>query len=243
MRGQKKKNHAAKGPFKVRLLLCHVCGRSAISAFVLPLFTRSLLRDVCANFRLWRCSRRPFVGERGAEAAPEPDHGGELRPAGEGGHHLGRGQAAAGRTRRRPRLSPSPPSRPVSHLSLPPQLKCCGSSGSGDWLTSRYVTRGEAEGRVVPDSCCKTSTRLCGRRDHPSNIYKVEVSAPPSGLCFDWLLVWFDLVGLLAFAGRLHLQAGAVPGRSPPGYRSGGGRSGLPAGNRASAALHYQSWL
>lgn len=93
---------------------------------------------------------------------------------------------------------------------------------------------------MVPDSCCKTSTPLCGRRDHPSNIYKVEVSAPSSGLCVDWLLVLSHLVGLLAFAGRLHLQAGAVSGRPPPGYRSGGGRSGLPAGKKASAAPHYQ---
>lgn len=66
------------------------------------------------------------------------------------------------------------------------------------------------------------------------------MSAPSSGLCVDWLLVLFHLVGLLAFAGRLHLQAGAVSGRPPPGYRSGGGRSGLPAGKKASAAPHYQ---
>lgn len=97
---------------------------------------------------------------------------------------------------------------------------------------------------MVPDSCCKTSTPLCGRRDHPSNIYKVEVSAP-SQRTLVLIGSWFvsDLVGLLAFAGRLHLQAGAVPGRSPPGYRSGGGRSGLPAGNKASASPHYQSWF
>lgn len=42
------KNHAAKGPFRVRLLLCHVCGCSAISAFILPLSTSLLLQDVFA---------------------------------------------------------------------------------------------------------------------------------------------------------------------------------------------------
>ena len=26
-------------------------------------------------------------------------------------------------------------------------------------------------GSLVPDSCCKTPTLLCGRRDHPSNIH------------------------------------------------------------------------
>lgn len=36
----------------------------------------------------------------------------------------------------------------------------------------------------------------------------------------------------LASAGRLHLQAGAVPGRSPAGHRSGGDRRGVPAGTK-----------
>lgn len=30
----------------------------------------------------------------------------------------------------------------------------------------------------MPDSCCKTVVARCGRRAHPSNIYKVEVSTP-----------------------------------------------------------------
>lgn len=28
---------------------------------------------------------------------------------------------------------------------------------------------------IVPESCCKTPTDQCGARDHPSNIYKLEV--------------------------------------------------------------------
>jgi len=32
-------------------------------------------------------------------------------------------------------------------------------------------------GSVVPDSCCKTPTFLCGKRDHPSNIqYTVGIA-------------------------------------------------------------------
>lgn len=54
------------------------------------------------------------------------------------------------------------------------QFKCCGSNGSSDWAESIFIRSG-ANGRLVPDSCCKTSTELCGLRDHPSNIYKVEV--------------------------------------------------------------------
>jgi len=43
-------------------------------------------------------------------------------------------------------------------------------------MHSVYIIKSpEAEKRVVPDSCCKTITPQCGKRDHPSNIYKVEV--------------------------------------------------------------------
>ena len=33
----------------------------------------------------------------------------------------------------------------------------------------------------MPDSCCKTVVARCGQRAHPSNIYKVEVSALSRG--------------------------------------------------------------
>lgn len=62
----------------------------------------------------------------------------------------------------------------LSFLSL--QFKCCGSNNSHDWMVSVYISSKQAEDRVVPDSCCKTITPHCGKRDHPSNIYKVEVS-------------------------------------------------------------------
>ncbi|KAK3517769.1 hypothetical protein QTP70_018330 [Hemibagrus guttatus] len=57
---------------------------------------------------------------------------------------------------------------------LQQDFKCCGSNNSFDWQQSKYIQSQEAEQRVVPDSCCKTVTQNCGRRDHPSNIYKVE---------------------------------------------------------------------
>ncbi|KAK1891565.1 CD151 antigen, partial [Dissostichus eleginoides] len=57
---------------------------------------------------------------------------------------------------------------------LQEEFKCCGSNSSSDWAESVWIRSREAEGRVVPDSCCKSLTTLCGRRDHPSNIYKVE---------------------------------------------------------------------
>ncbi|KAI1890092.1 hypothetical protein AGOR_G00169660 [Albula goreensis] len=57
---------------------------------------------------------------------------------------------------------------------LQQEFKCCGSNRSTDWADSEWVKSGGAEGRLVPDSCCKTPTPQCGKRDHPSNIYKVE---------------------------------------------------------------------
>ncbi|MCJ8733651.1 hypothetical protein PDJAM_G00226090 [Pangasius djambal] len=57
---------------------------------------------------------------------------------------------------------------------LQQEFKCCGSHNSSDWMESVWVRTGESSKRVVPDSCCKTPMELCGERDHPSNIYKVE---------------------------------------------------------------------
>ncbi|XP_032124432.1 tetraspanin-11 isoform X2 [Sapajus apella] len=57
---------------------------------------------------------------------------------------------------------------------LQQDFKCCGSTSSADWQRSTYILSREAEGRWVPDSCCKTVVVRCGRRAHPSNIYKVE---------------------------------------------------------------------
>ncbi|NXC57146.1 CD151 protein, partial [Aleadryas rufinucha] len=55
---------------------------------------------------------------------------------------------------------------------LQQEFKCCGSNNYSDWADSLWIKSPEASGRKVPDSCCKTITDLCGRRDHPSNIYK-----------------------------------------------------------------------
>lgn len=71
--------------------------------------------------------------------------------------------------------------------SLCVQFKCCGSNNYTDWADSLWIRSPEASGRKVPDSCCKTITDLCGRRDHPSNIYKEvksrKASEPPVTRC------------------------------------------------------------
>ncbi|XP_045893634.1 CD151 antigen isoform X3 [Micropterus dolomieu] len=56
---------------------------------------------------------------------------------------------------------------------LQQEFKCCGSHNFSDWRGCVWIQAAENE-RLVPDSCCKTPSDLCGRRDHPSNIYKVE---------------------------------------------------------------------
>lgn len=53
------------------------------------------------------------------------------------------------------------------------EFKCCGSNSSADWADSVWI-QDTSNKRLVPDSCCKTPGELCGRRDHPSNIYRVE---------------------------------------------------------------------
>ncbi|XP_069018257.1 CD151 antigen isoform X2 [Embiotoca jacksoni] len=54
---------------------------------------------------------------------------------------------------------------------LQQEFKCCGSHNSSDWMESVWIQAAENK-RLVPDSCCKTPSELCGHRDHPSNIYK-----------------------------------------------------------------------
>ncbi|KAA0724694.1 CD151 antigen [Triplophysa tibetana] len=56
---------------------------------------------------------------------------------------------------------------------LQQDFKCCGSYSSADWTEGAWIQT-YADGRLVPDSCCKTPSDRCGVRDHPSNIYRVE---------------------------------------------------------------------
>ncbi|KAI8440503.1 hypothetical protein MSG28_001766 [Choristoneura fumiferana] len=49
------------------------------------------------------------------------------------------------------------------------EFKCCGALGFADWRRSAWHEHDPP--LLVPDSCCKTVTPRCGKRDHPSNIY------------------------------------------------------------------------
>ncbi|XP_026221283.1 CD151 antigen isoform X2 [Anabas testudineus] len=63
----------------------------------------------------------------------------------------------------------------VTHAvdKLQQEFKCCGSSNFSDWRDSAWIQAPDNK-RLVPDSCCKTPSELCGQRNHPSNIYRVE---------------------------------------------------------------------
>ncbi|XP_073245825.1 CD151 antigen-like [Porites lutea] len=56
--------------------------------------------------------------------------------------------------------------------SLHQNLKCCGGFSYASWNTTSWKQMPENENLSVPNSCCKTITPACGRRDHPSNIYR-----------------------------------------------------------------------
>ncbi|XP_008410371.1 CD151 antigen isoform X2 [Poecilia reticulata] len=70
-------------------------------------------------------------------------------------------------------LQPGQESVTLSVDKLQQEFKCCGSHNFSDWSDSEWIRR-EGTQQLVPDSCCKTPSNLCGRRDHPSNIYREE---------------------------------------------------------------------
>ncbi|TRZ00353.1 hypothetical protein DNTS_030398, partial [Danionella cerebrum] len=99
---------------------------------------------------------------------------------------------------------------------LQQEFKCCGSNSSSDWLESAWIRLGEADGRMVPDSCCKSPImKLCGRRDHPSNIYKVE------GGCITKLENF--ILNHLQIIGAVGLGIASVQVRASDHHERGGG--------------------
>ena len=54
----------------------------------------------------------------------------------------------------------------IDHLQQ--EYSCCGSQSFEDWVSSEWRSRQSI--LKVPDSCCKSMSLGCGKRDHPSNI-------------------------------------------------------------------------
>ncbi|XP_031561332.1 CD151 antigen-like isoform X2 [Actinia tenebrosa] len=51
------------------------------------------------------------------------------------------------------------------------EYHCCGDIGAESWNSTSWK-RERRGNNTVPDSCCKTYSKHCGLRDHPSNINK-----------------------------------------------------------------------
>lgn len=49
------------------------------------------------------------------------------------------------------------------------EYKCCGATSFENWDKSRWRKESNTT-NLVPDSCCKSVTPNCGKRNHPSNI-------------------------------------------------------------------------
>ncbi|XP_068675064.1 CD151 antigen-like [Montipora capricornis] len=60
----------------------------------------------------------------------------------------------------------------ISIDKLQRENKCCGDTGGKSWNNTAWQRDQQSQGKnnIVPDSCCKTETAGCGKRDHPSNI-------------------------------------------------------------------------
>lgn len=50
------------------------------------------------------------------------------------------------------------------------EYKCCGALDPEDWQYSLWLKNNPRVNNTVPDSCCKTYSKYCGVRNHPSNI-------------------------------------------------------------------------
>jgi len=87
----------------------------------------------------------------------------------------------------------------VDHLQS--RFQCCGvvSSQSNEpwkyWQQCNWWTNQELrKENKVPDSCCRTQTPNCGKRDHPSNIYRSGCISRITQIAKDHLII----IGALA---------------------------------------------
>ncbi|XP_031561327.1 CD151 antigen-like isoform X2 [Actinia tenebrosa] len=60
----------------------------------------------------------------------------------------------------------------VAFDKLHQSFKCCGDLSYASWNSTAWKQSEVSGNNTVPDSCCKTPSLKCGKRDHPSNIYR-----------------------------------------------------------------------
>ena len=95
------------------------------------------------------------------------------------------------------------------------KFKCCGAIDYQDWKLSKYVNDSAQNEETlkkynrVAESCCKTPSKLCAARDHPSNInYRVSLVQVLNVLHLVPKRSNFHspfLQGLHVLSGRVHL--------------------------------------
>ncbi|KAK3734153.1 hypothetical protein QZH41_017123, partial [Actinostola sp. cb2023] len=55
---------------------------------------------------------------------------------------------------------------------LQKKYQCCGDVNAKSWNTTSWKQSELSGNNTVPDSCCKSFSYQCGKRDHPSNIHE-----------------------------------------------------------------------
>ncbi|XP_020617941.1 CD151 antigen-like [Orbicella faveolata] len=86
--------------------------------------------------------------------------------------------------------------------TLQQRHKCCGSLSYSSWNVTAWKQMPENQNLSVPNSCCKTITPACGKRDHPSNIYHQGCISKLSEYFREHVLI-LGLVTLLLSAVQL----------------------------------------
>jgi len=78
-------------------------------------------------------------------------------------------------------------------------FQCCGVHSYEDWQASTFIKQNK-DGLKTPESCCKTPSPLCSKRDHPSNIYRV-LGSESMGCLTKLVLYLQDHLFILAITG------------------------------------------
>jgi len=98
--------------------------------------------------------------------------------------------------------------------SLQIGLQCCGAASFEDWSRSEWIQSDARGHNKVPDSCCKSVSRFCGVRDHPSNIYYTGCGETLAILAARHLLLLGTMATAIALLQILGLVLSCKVGRT-----------------------------
>lgn len=84
--------------------------------------------------------------------------------------------------------------------------KCCGDVDYKSWEKSEWYKTNTTGGTFVPDSCCISPSQKCGKRTHPSNIWRNDYNPNING-CYNslenYLVEHLFIVGIACLASGL----------------------------------------